>query len=521
MSELPLVIRALHERLHFRYRGPLRQAYFDTFLIDLADWKLSLTDQTPCLWVHKPEHHSLSVFDLAEEIRDAVREADWRAEVVLVLVEWQTAELREALKVAFSHAGHFTQFAVIDAVQQRAIAEAASPSRVMQDWLLEQIPLSDLSPYETGRFVTGNRFFGREFDLKQILRQQHDNYLIVGVRRIGKSSLLRELQRRLDLSDPAGEQPRRVYVDCSVLQSEDDFYKEIISQLNPRDIKRFERQSQSQRFKAQLFQYLAGRQGGRITYLLDEVDGLLQQLTGDYHVFEAMRHASAQDGYARFILAGFRELDRTLHLIDTPLYHFGIELTLGPFKLDDVRKMVTEPLDQLRIKLEHREEIVQHIYQETAGHPNLVQFYCKSLLDQLEGTNRRTLSVADLQVVYDDNDFRRFLMQTFLSNTLPLERAIVFAMVATIDTPETTFSLKEIDAELGRRNLQVELSQLTTACDNLVTAGVLTGPKQKRYRLSIPLLAPMLAETYSLDFVFGKARRDFLAATALHPESAS
>jgi hypothetical protein len=521
MPELPLVIHALHERLHFRYRGPQHLGRFDVFLIDLADWKLSLTDQTPGIWIHKPEHQGLPAFDLAEEIRDAVRQAAWHTEVVLVMVDWQTPELLEALKVTFAHAGHFTQFIVIDSVHQHAIAEAASPSRAMQDWLLEQIPLSDLSPYETGRFVTGNRFFGRDSDLRQILRQQHDNYLIIGVRRIGKSSLLREIQRRLDLSDPADEQPRRVYVDCSVLQTEDDFYKEIIMQLNPRDMKRFERQSQSQRFKAQLFQYLASRQDGRITYLLDEVDGLLQNLEGDYHLFEAMRHASTKDGYARFILAGFRELERALRIMHTPLYHFGIDLTLGSFKLDDVRKMVTEPLDQLRIKLEHREEIVQRIYRETAGHPNLVQFYCKLLLDQLESTNRRVLTLEDMQVVYDNNDFRRFLLQTFLSNTLPLERSIIFAMVAAISTSETTFSLKDIDAELNRRNLHVDFNQLNTACDDLVTAGILSGPKHKQYCLSIPLLATILEETYSLDFVFGKARRDFLATEALRPESAS
>ncbi len=73
MQELPLVVRALHERLHFRYRGPQHLGRFDVFLIDLADWKLSLTDQTPGIWIHKPEHQSLPAFDLAEEIRDAVR----------------------------------------------------------------------------------------------------------------------------------------------------------------------------------------------------------------------------------------------------------------------------------------------------------------------------------------------------------------------------------------------------------------------------------------------------------------
>jgi hypothetical protein len=123
--------------------------------------------------------------------------------------------------------------------------------------------------------------------------------------------------------------------------------------------------------------------------------------------------------------------------------------------------------------------------------------------------------------VYDNNDFRRFLLQTFLSNTLPLERSIIFAMVATISTSETTFSLKDIDAELNRRNLHVDFNQLDTACNDLVTAGILSGPKFKQYCLSIPLLATILQETYSLDFVFGKARRDFLAAEALRPESAS
>ncbi len=519
MQELPLVVRALHERLHFRYRGPQHLGRFDVFLIDLADWKLSLTDQTPGIWIHRPEHQSLSAFDLAEEIRDAVRQAAWHTEVVLVMVDWQTPELREALKAAFTHAGHFTRFAVIDSDQQRAIRDAASPTRVMQDLLLDQIPLAQLSPYETSRFVTGNRFFGRRAYLNKILQQPKVNFLIIGMRRSGKSSLLHEAQRQLDLSDPAGEgQRRRVYVDCSVLQSEDDFYKDIIAQLSPRDIKRFERQAQSQRFKSQMFHYLASQQGGQITYLLDEVDGLLQNLGSDLSLFEVMRQASAKNGDARFILAGFRQLRHAVSTIDAPLYHFGEALTLKPLDREEVREMVIEPLEKLRVKLENRDEIAQRIYRETAGQPNLVQYYCQTLLERLGNSAPRLLTQDSLQAVYANDDFRDFLLQTFLSNSLPLERAIVFAMADRPNGAETEFSLKDIDSALSHRKLPINFTQLNEACRNLSTAGVLNGPLNKQYTFSIPLFVQMLKETYSLDFVFDKARHDFLAGEALRSE---
>jgi hypothetical protein len=522
MTELPLALRALSERLHFQVRGPLHVARLDAHLIDLADWKLSLTDRTPCLWVHKPEHQNLPALDLADEIRDAVRQANWHSDVVLVLIDWQAPEVRQALSAAFTHAGHFTQFAVVDSTPQRAIFDAASPTRLMQDILLEQIPLARLSPYETSRTVTGNRFFGRRAYLNKILQHPKTNFIIMGIRRIGKSSLLREVQRQLDLSDPVREgQQRRVYVDCSVFQSEDDFYHDIIAQLSPPDMKRFERQSQSQRFKSQMFHYLAGQQGGQITYLLDEVDGLLTGLGGRYDLFEAMRRASAKDSDARFVVAGFRQLRQLAETIDSPLFHFGEILTLKPLDRDEVREMVVDPLERLRVKLESRDEIAQRIYRETAGQPNLVQYYCRTLLEQIKPDGPHIINLSHLESVYTNQDFRDFLIQTFLSNTLPLERAIVFAVAAKYKEPDAAFSLKDIDTELYRHRFEIDFGQLNTACRSLVAAGVFNGPDRKQYTFSIPLLPKMLEEEYQLDFVFDKARRDHLAAAALRLESTS
>ncbi len=169
--------------------------------------------------------------------------------------------------------------------------------------------------------------------------------------------------------------------------------------------------------------------------------------------------------------------------------------------------MVELPLDQLRVKLVGRDEIVQRIYHETAGMPNLVQFYCQTLLEQLdrEGGKTNELSIGSLRYVYENANFRDFVIETFVRNSLPLERAIVFGMIgANRDRVTYSFSQSTIDTELRKSGLRLRFSELDEACANLVTAGVLR-QSGKQYTFSIPLFARMLQENYSVKYVFEKA----------------
>jgi hypothetical protein len=521
-DQLPLVIRTLHERLHFRYHGPQLLVDLDTFIVDLADWKLSLTDKTPCFWIHTAEQFARPPLDLAEEIRDAVREATWQNETILVLVDGPADELRPLLSTSFTHSGSFTQFAVFDEKQQHAVWEANSPTRVMQDVLLAQIPRSQLAPYETSRPVTGNRFFGREHYLNQILTHPQRNYLLIGIRRIGKTSLLREVERLLELKDRSNSnQHRRLYVDCSVLTTPEEFYREIVGKLSPRDLKRFERESQSLRFQGKMFEYLAGQHGGQIVYLLDEIDRLLARLGNDLSMFDVLRKASQLDGTARFIMAGFRSARRVVNNIETPFHNFSDTIYLGPFDLLEVKKMVEIPMDQLRVKLDGRGAIVQRIFRETAGMPNLVQYYCKSLLDQLdrgeESTN--TIMATSLQSVYENAELRDFVLQTFFSNSSSLERAAVFAMISHGTANASTFSLKDVNTELNRRNLSIPFNTLDEVCSNLAIAGI-WHKQGRQFQFRIPLFAKMLDENYSIDFLFETARREFLSTGSFRTEYA-
>lgn len=501
-TTLPYALRAL-ERLRHRIVGPQTVRRLETFTVDLSEWKLSLSDRTPCLWIRLPEHLNLPPLDLAYQIHDVVRQQGWQHTTVLVLVDGTADELRQQL----SHIVNL-QCIILDAQQQKAIFDASSPTRAMLDLILEQIPRAQLSPYETSQWVTGSRFFGRESDLRRI-QSRWSNFMIFGIRRIGKTSLLREIERRLDLEDPPTEHTRRhVYIECSTLETSDDFYREIAAKFGV-SLKLFlSRKTQSLRAATKIFDYLASEQRGQITFLLDEFDRLLESTRHDLDFCTVLRQAS-HNKRARFIMAGFREMRRAMLEREHPFYNFGEPLYLQALERKEVAEMITKPLDALRVKLDGREEIVSRIFRETAGQPLFVQFYCQTLLEQLDRSSGNVVSINHLQSVYDDIKFRDIVLTTFISNAVPLERAIVFAMVSAQEARGIeSFTLADIDTELKKRDWVVAFNRLDEACRNLDTANILR-QQGRAYSFRLPLFVRMLQENYPLEFGFEKARQEY------------
>ena len=122
----------------------------------------------------------------------------------------------------------------IDREDQRHVAAADSPSRLMLDIVMRQVPRAQLAPYESSRPVFGSRFFGRDGEINRIMNHPDRSYLLLGLRRVGKTSLLKEVRRRLDEADPVeGNQTRRFYLDCTVIDSEEEFYLSLIHISEP------------------------------------------------------------------------------------------------------------------------------------------------------------------------------------------------------------------------------------------------------------------------------------------------
>lgn len=508
---LPLALRVFHERLNFRYQGPLKVGRFETYTVDLSDWNLSLTDANPSIWVQSSDLQILSPPELADNLRDVVRERGWQNSTVLLLVDGEVASLRRHLPVALP------TFVVIDARQQARIQKADSPTAVTLDILLSQMPRAQLAPYETNKPVTGSRFFGRKYEINQILQHTQTSYLFIGIRRIGKTSLLKEILRRMDLEDPPGaNEVRRLYVDCTVISSEEEFLLALTSRLDPTELKLLMgRAAQSKRYKSRMFDRFADLHGEPVTFLIDELDRLLMHIGDQSELFDVLRAASNAHK-ARFIMAGFRKALEASTNQRTPFYNLATRVHLSRLKRVDVKHMVLGPLERLRIGIQNPEGIVNRITRETAGLPNYVQFFCKTLLEQLEEKGGDTITEDDLSSVYENHEFRDFVLDTFMSNTEPLEQALIYALVAEGYSPtrQRTFSQRAMDGFLKKRKIDLKYQLLDRACRNLEIAGVFN-QVGKDFEFAVPLFQRMLREARDVDFLFDKTREEILSARML------
>ncbi len=510
-SDMPLALRAITERLNFSYSGPQKVGRFQTYEMNLSDWNLSLADANPCIWIKKTDLKELSLPELADNVRDVVRERSWQNNTVILLVDGLSDALRTFLPPALP------TFVIINQEQQAQIQMADSPTAITLDILLSQMPRSQLAPYETSKPVVGSKFFGRRAEINKILQHPNANYLFLGIRRVGKTSLLKELKLRMDRLDPPDKgQIRRLYVDCTVINSAEEFLRSLTYDLDPSELKLLiGRAAESNRYQRMMFDRFASLHGGQITFLIDELDRLLVKVSDQWGLFDALR-AAANAGKARFIMAGFRQAMHASTNQQSPFFNLAEAINLSRLKRSEVRQMIVVPMERLRITIQNRENVINRINRETAGQPNYVQFYCKTLLEQLDEVGRDTITEDDLQFVYENREFRNFVLDTFMSNTEPVERALVYALISTDGHPagQATFSQRSMDEVLKKRRLNLKYGQLDRACRNLTVAGVFNEIGSD-FEFAVPLFQRMLRQTRDVDFLFDKVREEIMGAGLL------
>ncbi len=504
-APLPLVLNTFKEKLNFSCQEMGEVAGISTFQVDFSDWNTVLSDKNPCIWI-RVENVQGDMYYLSEQLRDIVREKSWQNEAILVIVDMDSPELKEILP------HDLPTFIILDLADQIRISQASSPTAETLNTILDQVSRSRLAPYEKHRPVVGAQFFGRRGEINKILNNPKENYLIIGIRRVGKTSLLKELERQMNKIDkPGKDQIRRLYVDCSVIEAEEDFLRAITYHLDKSELKMLMRRtSQSMRARSLIFERFHKLHGGMITFLIDEVDRMLVRLKDPEDFFNMLRAVSTAE-HARFILAGFRLPMRDVFNQKKSLYHMVDTINLGKLKYDDVYKMVTLPMEKLRISFQNREGVVNRIYRETAGLPNYVQFYCSTLLNQLDARKDNVLREEDLAGVYEDREFRDFILETFMKNTEPVEQAMVFAMILeggnTIS--QKSFSMKTINGFLMKHKLVLTLDQLDSILHKLEIAGVIDQVGQD-YEFSIPLLIKLLRSSRNVEFMLEKLREQIL-----------
>ncbi|WP_423222846.1 AAA family ATPase [Candidatus Amarolinea aalborgensis] len=503
-QEMPAFLHFLDDALDYPVRLHEELLGFHIYLVDFSAWKLRFSDRSPVIWVRSHDLSALPERELAQSLAELIRLRNLAERNPILLVDGAGAGLRAALQRTLLPA------LVLDQADQDAVRESRRPTGELLDRLSQQMALSLLTPYETSKPVSGSRFFGRDLELRRILQGSTSNFAIMGIRRIGKTSLLREIERRLRAAaQESGDeraQDRIIVMDCSAIASPNDFVREIVRKLHPPELARLDNR-QFPIFFPNFLERMARRFGGRLIFLLDEFDSLLAWHYTDGALLHGLR-ASSNLGHCRYIIAGFRDLMRAGNNLDSPLYNFAKDIRLRELSREQASDMIIGPLEKLRVHFEQRSEIVNRIYDETAGQPNLIQFYCQALVERLDQEDSRVLTPAYLTDVYTNEDFRTFVLGTFMDNTTHLEKVIVFAVMAEYGG-ERAFDLEAIDAALARRAVNTRVLDIEQACRNLEMAGTFAA-SGREYRFATPVFPHVLTEKYDPDFLLRKLRREGL-----------
>jgi AAA domain len=505
-QEVPDFLQYLEDSLGCRLRLLREEVLgFQIYFVDLSSWKLRFSDRTPVIWVRQEDLAALSPRDLVQSLTDVVKGARGLAERnPIILVQGEGQELQAQLKA------HGLSLLLLDQEAQHAVRTSRRPSGELMDRLSIQLDLSLLTPYETSKPVTGSRFFGREFEVRRILQGGDSNFAIMGIRRIGKTSLMREIERQLkEQAHESGDEEavqRIIFMDCSSLSSPGSFVQEVVRKLRPQELARLN-SKQFPIFFPDFLERMSQRYGGPLVFFLDEFDQVLTWHNNGDNLLNALR-ASSNVGHSRYVVGGFREVMRAFSDLESPLYNFARPIRLKEFSREQTAAMVLGPLENLGVHFDRRNDVVNRIFDETAGQPNLIQFYCSILVEQLDQQRTRSISPESLFSVYTDEDFRAFVLSTFMDNTTHLEKAIVFAVAADGEaTAEHPFGVETIDKRLETRGLEVPLSDLDMACRNLEMAGTFTS-RGRLYRFATPVFPQMLRENYDVDYLFRKIQSE-------------
>ncbi|NLG48998.1 MAG: hypothetical protein GX552_02660, partial [Chloroflexi bacterium] len=271
---------------------------------------------------------------------------------VLVVVDEDNNRLERGKELQRLVRGGAEDLIVLDYADLRSLFLARDPEWQLVDMILHQVDLTVVSPYVTSGPVPENMFFGRDYELKAIMRAVHDrNFAIVGGRKIGKTSVLTKVYRLMEQT--RGFAP--CYLDCQYVVDYEEFFSALASNCQ------VQIESASPDILRRVILRLKRQRDGTLILLLDEVDRLL--------AFDAQRHmrlfrvfrALAQEGLCRFVCCGERQFNAALHDPQSPLFNFANIIHLTYLNPRDARRIIEEPMGTMGLTFEDPEALPQSI----------------------------------------------------------------------------------------------------------------------------------------------------------------
>ncbi len=270
------------------------------------------------------------------------------------------------------------------------------------------------NPYIVGQPIRKPEMvFGRDPLFKRILSVLHQNSLLLhGERRIGKTTMLLQLELRLHAADDAEYRFRPVYIDLQGIE-EASFFHHMMEEILQRFGKRAKaltlsytptRASYSgrefQRDLRTVIKTLCGPQPDgrteRMVLLIDEADVMYGY---NERALQEFRRIFMND-YAAYLTCVFAavNIQRQWKRYESPLYNLFQQIELPPLARADTELLARTPV---RGRYEYDENAIDLIYQLSKGRPMKVQLLCLEAVNYIREQGRKNVTLKDIERVAD------------------------------------------------------------------------------------------------------------------------
>jgi hypothetical protein len=244
------------------------------------------------------------------------------------------------------------------------------------------------NPYVVGQWVRGERFYGRSALIEEILDGPRNSLWVLGTRRIGKTSLLKQLEH---LTSTEGREYLPIFWD---FQGADDpqeldlTFTDALLDAEDRlatvgiEVSSLEGQDLFSAMGA-LRRSLRG-QGRSLLLLCDEVEELLNLHRQDPALLRKLRRSmQSQEGVRSVLMSSVRLCELAEQRDDTsPFLHgFSPPLYISRLSGEEALELVRQDNSSVESRPEIEDQNATEICRRCDNHPYLIQLVCKSLLE--------------------------------------------------------------------------------------------------------------------------------------------
>jgi len=264
------------------------------------------------------------------------------------------------------------------------------------------------NPYIVGEPVLDEKmFFGRDRCLEQVADALSGGSIAIhGVRRIGKTSLLHHLEKKL-------ERPYfPVYIDLEGIP-ENEFFKhlmrtiansckEYLEDLSQLRIHQDENRYPPPYFGMDLRQVVRNLktqydENTILILLLDEIDETEKY---DQNVHQTLRNFfMTHAGELKMVSAGVNISGKPWSEITSPWYNFFRPLEMLPFEKIDAIKLIKDPVEHI---YNYSNDAIEYILEYSDCQPYYIQIFCRYAIEKIAEERRKKVTLADVEYVAEN-----------------------------------------------------------------------------------------------------------------------